>query len=250
MSVHNPLLEQMVRDTVHVASEIEPVFADRGEAGQGLADELSRMNYPNPAVITIPTGGIPIALPVCHRLSVPIRLAFAKKVPFSSDCRFGMGAVSGLGNIILNTELIESLSLQEEYVRGRIENARSIVRYNMEKLMNLAVSLPDLSGRTAILVDDGIATGFTILSAAKDVETCNPTSIIIASPVISASAHQRVRDLGYEQVALLRSDARAFLVDNFYHSFQQLSIDDVRSMLPKEHINESRYQYDEASECR
>lgn len=221
-----------MRYTVDAASEIEPAFADRGEAGQRLADELSRMNYPNPAVVTIPTGGIPVALPIRDRLGVPLRCTFAKKVPFSDDCRFGIGAVSGSGNVLLNTQLIKNISLQEEYVREGIAHARSIVQSNMENLMHFAVSPPDLSGRTAILVDDGIATGFTMLSAAKEVEALKPTSIIIASPVVSASAHQRIHDLGYEQVTLLLSTARAFLVDNFYRSFQQLSIDDVRNMLP------------------
>lgn len=132
---------------------------------------------------------------------------------------------------MLNEQLLEDLYLQEESVREKIEYARSIVHSYMENLMNLAVSLPDLNGRTAILVDDGVATGFTMLSAAKEVEAFKPTSIIIASPVVSASAHRRIHDFGYEQVALLRSNAPAFLVDNFYRSLQKLSIDDVRDML-------------------
>ena len=225
------LIEGIIQHSIDLAAEISPVFADRTNAGHKLADVLTRQRFHNPLLIAIPSGGVPVALPIGDRFCLPLHLAFAAKVRFASDRRFGIGAVSVSGDVILNQELLEDLPLKDEIVKSGIEQARQIMTERMEELAAFTPPIPNLRGRTVILVEDGIATGYTVLAAAKHIESFQPESIVITSPVTSNAAYRRLHDSGYEQVVLLKPDTQAFLVDNFYFQFPQISMAEVKQML-------------------
>lgn len=121
------IIESLVKHSVGLAAEISPVFANRTDAGFKLADLLKHKNYKNPVLIAIPSGGVPVALPISERLGLPIHLAFAAKVRFSQDRRFGIGAVSSTGELILNQEMFEDLPLDVDVLEQGIEKAKLVI---------------------------------------------------------------------------------------------------------------------------
>ena len=225
------IIESLVKNSIEIAAEISPVFNDRRDAGYKLAELLKKKNYKKPVLITIPSGGIPVALPISERLDLPIHLAFAAKVRFSQDRRFGVGAVSSTGEALLNKEMLEDLPLDGDILEEGIKEAKLIIDEKIKELAGVTPSIPDLKGKTAILVEDGIATGYTVLAAIKTLELSRPDSVIIVSPVISDAANRKINNCGLELVFLEKQKGHSFLVDNYYHSFPQISVEDVRGML-------------------
>lgn len=94
------------------------------------------------------------------------------------------------------------------------------------------------------MAEDGIATGYTVLAAAKTLEASRPDTIVIASPVISDAAHCKINNRGIEQVYLANQQNSAFLVDNYYHSFPQISVEEVRGMLDGQNHKRSEVIYE------
>lgn len=228
--MNRELIESLIKHSVEAAAEISPVFTNRTDAGSKLADVLQERKYINPVLMTIPAGGVPVALSINERLGLPTHLIFAAKIRFSSDRRFGIGAVSVNGDLMLNKDLLEDLSLDTEFLQRDIEEARRIVIKRKDELNPFFPSIPDLNGRTVILTDDGIASGYTVMAAAKSIESLNPDSIVIASPVTSREAYEKIDKCGYEQVVLVRPESTAFLVDNFYKEFLPVSTAQVKDM--------------------
>lgn len=232
------LVEIIVQRSVDLAGEISPVFVDRTEAGIRLASALSEQKYQNSVLFTIPSGGVPVAVSISNSLGLQIHLSFAAKVRFSTDRRFGIGAVS-TKEVILNQELINDLSLDKEVVKQRVKQAKQILREKIEAFSDINHSTPDLSGKTVILAEDGVATGFTVLAAAKRIESLHPKRIVIASPVTSNLAYERIGHHGYEQVVLVKPDSETFLVDKFYHNFPRVTLSEARLALTENNIIES-----------
>lgn len=223
-------IEGLVNESIKLVAETSPVFPDRTEAGKQLAEVLAQGTYPDPVIVAIPTGGIPVALPVQERLKAPLYLLFAAKVPFSSDRRFGIGAMTTVGPY-LNDELIDLFDLDEDRIKSGLEYASEVIKRNMAALGDHTLSLPDLEGKTAILVDDGISTGYTALSVATSLKSLHAQRVIIASPVAYTSSLSRLLSKGFEHVVVHQSDSPGFIVDNFYRAFPDLSPAQVRDML-------------------
>ncbi|GEM_PF-6369849 len=223
-------IEGLIRESMNLVAETPPVFPDRTEAGKQLAEALAQDTYLNPVIVTIPTGGIPVALSVRERLQAPLYLFFAAKVPFSSDRRFGIGAVTTAGHY-LNDELIDFFDLDEDRIKSGLEYASEVIKRNMTELKNYALPLPDLEGKTAILVDDGISTGYTALAVATSLKSLRAQRVIVASPVAHTNSLSRLTSGGFEHVVVHQSASSGFVVDNFYHAFPDLSLAEVRDML-------------------
>lgn len=223
-------IEGLINESIKLVAETPPVFSDRTDAGKKLAEVLARETYLNPVIVTIPTGGIPVALPVQERLEAPLYLFFAAKIPFSSDRRFGIGAITTSGPY-LNDELIDLFASDEDRIKSGLEYASEVMKRNMAVLGDHALSLPDLEGKTAILVDDGISTGYTALAAATSLKFLHAQRVIVASPVAHANSLSRLLSEGFEYVVVHKSDSPGFIVDKFYHAFPDLSPAQVRDML-------------------
>ncbi|MFQ5894091.1 MAG: phosphoribosyltransferase, partial [Nitrospinota bacterium] len=181
-------------------------------------------------IVAIPKGGVPVAVPLARRLDLPIDLCIMAKIPLPWRREAGVGALAADGTLRLNHELIHVLALEEEAVSQAIEEAHEILE---ERIRNLGAfaDLPDLRGKTAILVDDGMATGYTALTAVEFLQRLGPDRIIVAAPVSSIYALETLADAGVEAVVLTSGDGPFFDVSTYYGDFEELPDAQVRRLL-------------------
>ncbi len=158
-----------------------PVFTDRRHAGEALGAMLKYLSLSRPIVLAIPAGGVPVGAEAARALGADLDLIFSRKLQVPGNTESGFGAIAGDGPVFLNDELVEALGLGERVIadaeaRTRDELARR------ERLFRAGRPLPALSGREAILVDDGLASGITMTAAAAWARGQKPGRLIIAAP--------------------------------------------------------------------
>jgi len=165
-----------------------PVFRDRRDAGRALAELLGARLGPETRLLAIPAGGVPVAVALAEAQGLRVRVAVVSKVTLPWNTEAGYGAVAFDGSVQLNDALIAEFGLEEETVRAGVEATR-------EKVARRVQSFPspgELSGAEAVLVDDGLASGFTMRTAVEAVRKAGATRVVVAIPTGSLRA---VRDL-------------------------------------------------------
>jgi predicted phosphoribosyltransferase len=169
-----------VRDLADLRHHMS-VFRDRTYAGLVLAGMLTEYCGSNAILLAIPAGGVPVSVEMARQLSLPLDLAVVSKIlpPYSTES--GYGAVAFDGTVRLNERLIERVGLAEPQVKAGIEDTRKKVERRVE-LLRGGLPFPDLRERTAILVDDGLASGFTMQTATEAVRKCGAGSVVVAVP--------------------------------------------------------------------
>ncbi len=167
------------------------VFRDRVHAGEVLAEMLQEYRNTEAIVLAIPAGGVPVAAAVAEKLALPLDIAVVSKITLPWNTEAGYGAVAFDGTVSLNEDLISALRLTKEQIQQGIDQTRRKVERRIERLRG-AVSFPDLSRRPAILIDDGLASGFTMLAAMKAVHEAGAGRIIVAVPTGNTNALRRV----------------------------------------------------------
>lgn len=207
----------------------EVVFTDRGDAGEQLAEALGEVAGHQPIVLALPRGGVPVAVPVAEKLGVPLDVVVVRKLGVPWNPEFGFGAVGEGGVAVIDSQLIRQLKLTDEEV-GQVmatesaEVERRLAQYRAGR------PAPDLRDRTAIVVDDGIATGSTLAAAVALLRDRGVARVVVAAPVGSASSVARLRDLADDVVVLaVPPDFRA--VGVHYRDFSQLSDAQVQELL-------------------
>jgi predicted phosphoribosyltransferase len=203
------------------------VFADRREAGRELGRKL--LKYKNNATVyALPRGGVETAVEVARQLNAPLDLLIARKIGHPSWPEYAVGAVTETGPVIWNKA--EKMSLDRLWLQQAEAEERSEAKRRRQKY--LAGRKPvSASGKTAILVDDGIATGLTMRAAVGEIKKQRPAKIIVAVPV----APQDTIDTLLEEVddVVILIDPNEFLsaVGAHYENFPQLSDQDVADLL-------------------
>jgi len=157
------------------------VFRDRAEAGRALAEVLGPFPSLNSIVLAIPSGGLPVAAELAKRLDLRLDIVIVRKLQIPRNPEAGFGAISLGGDTVLNEELVRDLKLSEEQVGRAKENAMRDGR-SRERVLRGLRPYPDLAGKNVILVDDGLATGYTMLAAIRAVRANHPAEIIVAVP--------------------------------------------------------------------
>jgi putative phosphoribosyl transferase len=209
-------------------------FADRTEAGRLLAVELSRRNADaNAVVLAIPRGGVPVAFAIAHALHLPLDVVIARKLGVPWQPELAMGAIAGEARV-MDRRAIAELGISEAAVERIVASEQSEMR-RREDLYRVGGPAPDLHGRTAILVDDGLATGSTMLAAARYIHSMKPAHVVIAVPVGSAHACHRLRSEA-DAVVCLATPKSFTAVGEWYLDFREVSDDEVRYLL-KENIS-------------
>ncbi|MEX2324244.1 MAG: phosphoribosyltransferase family protein [Nitriliruptoraceae bacterium] len=204
-------------------------FVDRHHAGRLLAAELLTHTYEQPVVLALPRGGVPVAYEVADALGAVLDVLVVRKLGCPWQPELGLGAITEGGIRLLNHDLIRSSGVSASEVESvaRIEAAelaRRVASYRGSR------SPTPVAGRTAIIVDDGFATGFTARAAAQAVRQLGARSVVLAAPVAPATTVNELANVA-DNVVCLHAPARFSAIGAFYHDFTQVSDDDVRSLL-------------------
>jgi predicted phosphoribosyltransferase len=197
-------------------------FRDRREAGRKLASRLAGEAGPRTTVIGLPRGGVVVAAEVARALGAPLDVIVVRKLGHPSVPEFGLGAIAEGGVVYTSGGSLRGL----EHVlrREADELERRVERYRGGR------PPPDLRGRTALLVDDGIATGGTAHAAARAARALGAARVVVAAPVIAPSS---VAALGgdADEVVCLASPESFGAVGAFYEDFAQVEDDEVLAAL-------------------
>lgn len=209
------------------------LFQDRTDAGRQLAKALLKYKRRHPVILALPRGGVPVAAQVAAALDAPLDLLLVRKIGVPSQPELAMGAVADGEEpvIIRNTDVIElsDVSTQEFDEICRVECAE-IERRRKRYLGNRVRS--EVTGRVAIIIDDGIATGATTLAAIKAVRMRKPKELVLAVPV---APRDTIKKLHAEADAIVCLDTpREFgAIGYFYRDFPQVSDDEVIALLKR-----------------
>ncbi|HEY3661594.1 MAG TPA: phosphoribosyltransferase family protein [Chthoniobacterales bacterium] len=206
-------------------------FRDRADAGQYLARRLEPWRgQPGLLVLALPRGGVPVGYEVARALSAPLDVLVVRKLGVPGREELAMGAVASGGVRVLNEDVIAALGPRaseaiEQAVRRETEELR-----RREARYRGARAVPNLAGRTVILVDDGLATGATMRAAARAVRQRRPARLIIAVPVASQTTCREMQSEADEVVCGLIHET-FFGIGQFYENFRQTTDEEVQSYL-------------------
>lgn len=208
------------------------VFKDREEAGRALSLRLSPYRDTDSIVLGIPSGGVPVAAEVARALGLPLDVVIVRKVQIPYNPEAGFGAVGPDGEVILNEPLLERLGLTEEEVQEQIERARGNVMRRNDIFRN-GRPFPDLKDRTVILVDDGLASGYTMLSAIGFVRRRGPKKVVAAVPTASKRTADMMLPHVDELICLNIRRGFIFAVADAYQNWYDLEESEVVSILER-----------------
>ncbi len=205
-------------------------FEDRREAGKFLAPKLAAYaNRGDVLVLALPRGGVPVAYEVALALNVPMDVFIVRKLGVPGHEEIAMGAIAS-GNIqVINHNLIKELDIPEKAIRQQITaEQRELERREHEYRDNRPP--PAITGKTVILVDDGLATGASMWAAVLAVRQQRPARVVVAVPTASPETCRAFQDL-VDDIVCAFTPEPFMAVGLWYKDFSQVSDDEVRALL-------------------
>ncbi len=211
------------------------VFRDRRDAGKRLVRSLHLYSETNAIVVVIPAGGVPVASEVSTGLHLALDVMVTRKVRIPGEAEAGMGAVSADGTTVLNEGLVRSLGLDGDEVKAQVTKARESVE-SREKLFGCCRVRGLSKGRTAIVIDDGLASGYTMLAAVRSLRSQGAEKVVVAIPTASEGAIDLLSRDADEIHCLNVRTGRSFAVADAYQEWRDIpereAVAILRSALP------------------
>lgn len=192
-----------------------------------LADRLEKYRGEQGVVLAIPRGGVPVAAPIAKRLGMPLEVTLSKKIGHPSNPEFAIGSVS-----LESMAVDERAEVPAEYIDAEVERIRENLRQKYSLFMGNLEHV-NLKDRIVIVVDDGVATGKTLMATIELVKKEQPRKIVVAVPVASSSAYDKIDSMVDEVVCLL-VPAYFQAVGQFYDEFSQISDELVIKLLQEQ----------------
>src|SRR5438046_1680942 len=207
-------------------------FRDRHEAGQRLADKLvAYAKRPDVLVLALPRGGVPVAYEVARSLQAPLDVFLVRKLGVPGYEELAMGAVATGGVRVLNDEIVNGLRIPDDVVDAVTAwEQQELTR--RERLYRGDRPAPDVRGRTVILVDDGLATGATMLAAVKALRQQQPARIVVAVPTASPETCEQLR-AEVDDIICAITPEPFHAVGLWYEDFSQTKDEEVRDLLAR-----------------
>lgn len=205
-------------------------FRDRREAGRLLADTLAAYaGRPDVLVLALPRGGVPVASEVARALGVPLDVFLVRKLGVPGQEELALGAVATGGVRVLNRDVVEALRIPS-YVIDAVTTQEQQELIRRERLYRGNRPPPDVSGRTVILVDDGLATGATMRAAMAALRQQRPARIVVAVPVAAAETCEELR-AGVDDIVCALTPERFRSVGSWYDDFSPTTDEEVHAVL-------------------
>lgn len=211
----------MARDTI--------IFQDRADAGRRLAERLLSYREEKPVVLGLPRGGVPVGYEISRALNAPLDVVIARKLGAPGQPELAIGAVAPGGVRVLNQSTVRWLGVPESWIESTAARELEEVGRRMRRFRGERPG-PELRGRTAILVDDGIATGMTALAAILAVREQNPRYVILAVPVCAKETAEKLAGEVDELVCLQIPDD-LWAIGLWYQDFCQVPDEEVAGLL-------------------
>lgn len=208
------------------------VFRDRVHAGELLARKLEPYAEPSSMVLAIPSGGVPVGKVISKELGLPFDIIIVRKLPIPYNTEAGFGSVSWDGEIMLNERLVKQLQLGSEEVNRVIDDVKNELERRMERFRGKR-PFPELKGITVIIVDDGLASGYTMLAAINSIKKRSPARIMVAVPTASKNALDLVSPYVDETFCLNFRETTVFAVADAYQEWHDLTEQEVLDLLKK-----------------
>jgi predicted phosphoribosyltransferase len=209
--------------------DTEPLFRDRVDAGQRLAKRLESYRKASPVVFAIPRGGVPVGAEIAHWLDAELDVVVARKLGAPFHAELAIGAVTADGERFLNRDIISQLRVDDAYLEQITKEQGEEARRREQRFRGGRPPV-DVKGRTALLVDDGLATGATMRAAARSLRKREPGRLVVAIPVGSREACAALRKDADEVVCLAEPDP-FFAIGLYYEHFEPVEDAEVLRLL-------------------
>lgn len=211
---------------------MDMIFRNRHDAGRQLAERLVEYaGRPGVVVLGLPRGGVPVAYEVAHILGVPLDVFVVRKLGTPGHEELAMGAIASGGVCVINTPLIRQLGISKDAVE-RVQASEQVELERRERAYRGDRPPVDAHGSTVLVVDDGLATGATMLAAVEALRAQHATRIIVAAPVASREACASLGQVA-DRCVCLSMPADFYGVGAWYEDFSQTSDDVVRNLLDR-----------------
>ena len=202
------------------------MFNDRADAGRQLAEKLRKYSGANSILLAVPRGGVTVAYEISKELKIPVDVIIVRKVGHPYNPEYALGAV-GVDSSFIHTAHGQGVS--QEYIDSMVREKQSEAK---ERYLELRGDKPpiDLKNKIAILVDDGVATGSTMLMAVMLVKEKTPKKIVIAVPVAPPDTIKQLEKVADEVINLL-APYGFMAIGQYYRDFSQVSTEEAKRML-------------------
>ena len=204
-------------------------FRDREQAGKTLAQALKGLDGDEVVVLAIPRGGVVVGSEVAKELGATLDVIVTRKIGAPGEPEFALGAVTQTGEVILDEPSIDMLHVPQDYLDREVASQREEVKDRMRRFRGDR-PIPSLKGKVVVIVDDGIATGNTVLAALRSVRMQGARSVIVAVPVGPAETIAKLAREA-DRVVCLETPEPFFAIGQFYSEFNQVEDDEVRRIL-------------------
>ncbi|HLA04320.1 MAG TPA: phosphoribosyltransferase family protein [Patescibacteria group bacterium] len=207
------------------------IFNDRRHAGKILAQKLLKLklNLKNTTVAAIPRGGVAVAVEIADTLGVAAYPLVIKKIGAPQNPELAIGACASWGKPVWDRWLIADLKIPADYLKKELLNKKREAQAR-EKFLDVKISPARFKGKIVIVVDDGLATGQTVIAASKIIREFEPKELILSVPCGSPAVIEKV-EADYDKVICIEQSADYWAVGQFYKDFAPVSDSEVKEML-------------------
>ena len=206
-------------------------FSDRADAGRQLAARLAELRLAEPVILALPRGGVPVAVEIARRLAAPLDLVLVRKIGAPGHEELAVGAIvdGERPELVLNPDVVAAYGIDDVWLEGAQNRQLAEIERRRHLYLGGRARVP-IAGRTAIVVDDGIATGATVRAALHAVRRAGPRELVLAVPVAAAAVLARL-GADADRTVCLETPRDLVAVGQFYRDFRQVEDDEVVRML-------------------
>lgn len=209
------------------------VFTDRRDAGRQLARALLKYRNTNTIIMAVPAGGVPVAAELATALHLPADLVIVRKIQMPDNPEAGIGAMSPDGKMILNVPWVARLHISEDEIVAQKQKTLDTIRQR-EQTFRKKRPYQNMRERTVILVDDGLASGYTMLAAVDFIRGLKPSKLVIAVPTASDKTVDMLLPQVEELVCLNVRKGYYFAVADAYENWYDLEDEEIISFIERE----------------